>query len=145
MHGKFTATVLGGLLAAGLCLPVAAQPYDGPPGWYEGGPGEVGTIVIHPAYRYRNDTFEGIPYTRVHARRVVDASDLDLNTPWGVDALYYRVRRAADDACRQLDRLYPQGLRSIDTRDGDCRQRAVRDAMRAAPIGVAADAGYRGY
>jgi UrcA family protein len=144
MRGKFTGTILGGLLGAGLCLPAAAQPYT-PPAVYVGSPGEVGAIVVHPEYRYRNDTFEGIPYTRVYARRVVDTSDLDLRTRWGVNALYFRVKHAAEDACRQLDQLYPQGLRSIDTRDGDCKQRAVRDAMRAAPLGAAVDAAYRGY
>jgi len=149
MFGKLAVTLLTGTLAtaaAALSLGVAtssnAQPYYGEPGYYDE-PAQAGEIIVRPE-RWPGRTYNGIPTERVYASRVVDVSDLDLNTPWGAHVLYRRVERAAADACDELNMQWTHGLYPID-QDADCKARAVRHAMRAAPIGAAVDADYYGY
>jgi hypothetical protein len=62
-----------------------------------------------------------------------------------VQELHARVVRAATDACNQLDNQWPQGLSPIDSNDGDCKARAIRNAMAEAPIGQDVDTDYTGY
>ena len=71
----------------------------------------------------------------VHTEQVVvPAADLDLNSDWGMQTLRARIRRAASDACQDLDDRYPV---SADD-GGDCYGRAVRRAFRD----VAYETGY---
>jgi UrcA family protein len=155
MIGKLTSTILSGSLAtaaAALSLsfsaPAGAQPYyDRPydqPNYSDQDATTLGDVVVTPSYR-PNRTVNGIPTERVYASRVVDVSDLDLSTGYGVHVLRHRVERAAADACNELDNRYPSGLVPIDSNDGDCKARAVRHAMADAPIGQAADTDYTGY
>jgi UrcA family protein len=92
-------------------------------------------VVIAPRRQERSAI--GAPIDVVSASRVVDTSDLDLSTGWGVDALHARVERAAADACEQLDN--EPGYVPVDGDDADCQHRAVRDALAQTPIGVDAD------
>jgi UrcA family protein len=101
----------------------------------------VGTIVVTPNYRSDPDE-NGIPTERVYASRVVDFSDLDLTTPWGVHELHNRVASAASDACSQLDNQYPMGLAPIDSNDGNCKARAVARAMDQAPVNYPLNSDY---
>ena len=102
---------------------------------------EVGGIVVTPSYRPDSDE-NGIPTERVYASRVVDFSDLDLTTPWGVHELHNRVYNAASSACDQLDNEYPLGLAPIDSNDGDCKARAVAHAMDDAPVSYPLNSDY---
>jgi UrcA family protein len=148
MIGKF-AILTGSMAAAAAALGLAAATASHAQPYYDDGyygydaPPPVGEIVVRPQ-RYPERTYNGIPVERVYASRVVDASDLDLNTPWGARVLYDRVEDAAADACHELDMQWTRGLYPLES-DVDCRARAVRRAMHAAPIGVAANSYYRGY
>jgi UrcA family protein len=156
MFGKIPSLLLSGstiAAAAALSLSFAghagAQTYDQPnydqrgdSADYDGAP-SVGEIVVRPTYRDRSEN--GIPTERVYASRVVHFDDLDLSTGWGVHELHARVVRAATDACRELDSLYPSGLYPVDSNDGDCKARAIRRAMADAPIGDQVDTDYHGY
>jgi UrcA family protein len=146
MFGRISTLLMAGCAATAAaaigisCAPQAnAQPYDDAPGAYsapdygQDTSAEVGGITVTPQYR-PDQTFNGIPTERVYASRVAPIDDLDLSTRWGVHELHSRVVRAASDACNQLDQLWPQGLYPIDSSDGDCKARAIRHAMRDAPI-----------
>jgi UrcA family protein len=144
MYRKISSLLLSGCAATaaaalGFVAPAGAQPYDDQPGAYaapdygQDTAAEVGGVVVRPSYR-PDQTFNGIPSERVYAQRVVPIDDLDLSTGWGVHVLHARVVRAASEACNQLDEQWPQGLYPIDSSDGDCEARAIRNAMRDAPI-----------
>lgn len=154
MFGRISTLLMAGCAATaaaaiGLgCAPqVSAQPYDDEPGAYAAQDygrdtaAELGGVTVRPSYR-PDQTFDGIPTQRVYASRVVPIDDLDLSTRWGVHELHSRVVRAASDACNQLDAQWPQGLYPIDSSDGNCKARAIRHAMRDAPISYD---GYDGY
>jgi UrcA family protein len=152
MFSKLTGTILSGsfaVAAAALGLsfttPSIAQPYDRPSDRYSDEyPGQVGEIIVTPDYRGER-TYNGAPIERVYVSRVVDISDLDLSTGWGVRTLRSRVERAAADACDELDQQWVSGRYPIEGNDADCKARAVRRAMRQAPIGESVDTDYRGY
>ena len=145
MFGRFSTLLLAGCAATaaaaiGLgCAPQAnAQPYDdqgaySAPDYGRDTSAEVGGVTVTPEYR-PDRTYDGIPTQRVYASRVVPIDDLDLSTRWGVRELHSRVVHAASDACNQLDQQWPQGLYPIDSSDGNCKARAIRHAMRDAPI-----------
>ena len=148
-------TIRGSMACAAAALGLAlaggghAQPYDqkdygppdqGPPAYDDGAPYAGGVTVIAPSRHEQSAS--GAEIDTLTATRVVDVSDLDLSTGWGVHELHARVERAAADACNQLDNE-PAGYVPVDGNDVDCQHRAVRDAMARAPIGV--DADYNGY
>jgi UrcA family protein len=77
---------------------------------------------------------------------VVDISDLDLSTGWGVHVMHQRIRAAAVDACNELNNqpgLYPTAASS----DADCYHHAVRRAIADAQDAEASarDVDYTGY
>jgi len=125
--------LLGSIAAAaalGLGFAVAhAQPYDNGPAYGDEQPSTTGGLTVYaPRHHYR--TWSGAPIVRVRASRVVDASDLDLSTGWGMHELRNRVERAAADACDSLDRQWTRGLYPLaDDSDADCYVNAVDDAM----------------
>jgi UrcA family protein len=126
--------------AASLALVGAAQaqPYDD--GYY-GNPDAAtpyanGVTVVAPGH-YRDANGDEV----VTASRVVDVSDLDLDTGWGVHVMHERVRNAAVDACRELDNRVD--VIPVEPGDTDCVHRAVREALANTPVGV--DADYNGY
>ena len=126
-------------LALGAAASAHAQPYED--GYYDDGGPTVGTIIVTPEHRRVEHSFNGAPIVTAHASRVVDISDLDLSTGYGVHELHRRVSRAALDACSDLDMAWTQGLYpTADDSDAACYHRAVNRAMRAAPISY--DEGY---
>lgn len=128
-------TALGAVAALGLAAASPAQPYDEPT--YDQGASDytTGDIVVQ-APRYRQErSFNGAPIVWARASRVVDYSDLDLSTRWGVNRLHRRVERAAFDACDELTHQEIAGLYPVDDPNNvDCVHRAVADAMAHAPI-----------
>lgn len=155
MFGKISSLLASGcgataaaVLGLSFATHASAQPYYDQPSYDQrddtDGSTRVGDLVVTPEYR-ADRSVDGIPTERVYASRVVYFDDLDLNTAWGVHQLHARVARAASDACNQLDNQYPMGLVPLDSSDGDCKARAIRHAMAAAPIGDAEDTDYRGY
>ncbi len=82
------------------------------------------TIRAAPRYRGRSST-TGAPIELVTTQRAVSYRDLDLTTPWGVDELNNRVRRAARSACRELDTFHP--ITAADS--PPCYSDAVANAM----------------
>ena len=130
------ATALGA--AATLGAPSShAQSYD-QPGYDRGYAYDTTGDIVVRAPRYRQEhTFNGAPIVWARSSRVVDYSDLDLSTDWGVRRLHARVERAAADACDELDHQQARGLYSTeDPSNADCIHRAVDDAMARAPIDV---------
>lgn len=118
--------------AAGLALALAgsaaiAQPYYGseaPPPYEYGPPATVRGVTVY-APRIVGRSAIGAPI-EVHSQHVVvPIADLDLSTDWGMNALRFRIRRAASDACQDLDDRYP-----VSADDGhDCYGQAVRHAF----------------
>jgi UrcA family protein len=133
-------TVISAVAALGLSFTAAqAQPYDdqGPDAYtYANGV----TVYAHP---YRQERApNGAPIENVRVSRVVDVSDLDLDTGYGQHVLRERVRNAATDACHALD-MMPGYVPATGENDVDCYHRAVNDALANAPVGV--DTDYTGY
>ena len=98
------------------------------------------TVYAHP-YRQERSPI-GAPIETVQVQRVVDTSDLDLNTGYGRHIMRQRVRAAASDACRELD-MMPGYVPAAGENDVDCYHRAVNDAL--AQTGEAVDTDYYGY
>ena len=144
MASAFTSRILRGSLisavaALGLSFTTAqAQPYYEQPDAYTYANGV--TVYAHP---YRQERApNGAPIENVQVSRVVDVSDLDLDSGYGRHIMRERVRRAATDACHELD-LMPGYVPAAGESDVDCYHRAVRDALANAPVGV--DTDYTGY
>jgi UrcA family protein len=145
MASAITSRILRGSLvsavaALGLSFTAAqAQPYYDQPDSYTPYADGV-TVYAHP---YRQERApNGAPIETVQVARVVDVSDLDLDTGYGRHIMRERVRRAATDACHQLD-LMPGYVPASGESDVDCYHRAVDDALANAPTGV--DVDYNGY
>jgi UrcA family protein len=104
--------------------PSADQPPPPPPPYDYGPPTEASGVTVY-APRTVGRSAIGAPI-EVHTEQVVvPTADLDLSSDWGMHALRYRIRRAAHDACEDLDQRYP-----VSADDGDdCYGRAVRRAF----------------
>jgi UrcA family protein len=141
--------------AAALVFGTAAQaqedygaypaPYADPsPGYYPGDEGydsyrspysfEDLTIIAPRSRVVGRSSTTGAPIEQVSISRVVSARDLDLRSPWGVDALYARIDQAARDACREMDNLYPISVGG----DPPCVRTAARRAYAQADYIVSA-------
>lgn len=137
-------------LALGLTFAVGtqAQPYyDQPDPSYASSDASSdvgGLTVIAP--RHQERTWSGAPIVNVSASRVVDTSDLDLSTGWGVHVMHQRIRAAAVDACSELNNL-PGLYPTAESSDADCYHRAVRRAAIDARDAEASarDVDYNGY
>jgi UrcA family protein len=145
MASALTSRILRGSLisavaAIGLSFTTAqAQPYDDQNAdayTYANGI----TVYAHTYHQERAPN--GAPIETVQVARVVDVSDLDLDTGYGQHIMRERVRRAATDACHALD-LMPGYAPAAGESDVDCYHRAVSDALANAPVGV--DTDYNGY
>jgi UrcA family protein len=122
--GRMAAAVVAAAGLAIVAMPAKAQdPYYG--GGYYPEPAYTTPDVIVTAPRTMGRSAIGAPIERVRASRVVEFRDLDLSRPWGADALRYRIRSAARDACDELDFRYPI---TVDT-GADCYNDAVHNAM----------------
>ena len=131
-------SIVSAVAALGLSFAAQAQPYDQYPETYTTATGV--TVYAHPKRQERSPI--GAPIENLQVSRVVDISDLDLETGYGRHIMRERVRHAASDACRELDTL-PGYVPAAGENDVDCYHRAVRDALATAPVGV--DADYTGY
>lgn len=131
-------SLISAVAALGLSFTAAqAQPYYGDePDTYNYAPG----VTVTAPHRERG--IDGAPIETVRVSRVVDVSDLDLGTGYGRHVMRERVRRAASDACHELD-MTPGFVPTADESDADCYHRAVDDALANAPTGV--DVDYQGY
>jgi UrcA family protein len=136
-------TVASAVAALGLSLSTAqAQPY------YDQYPSDAytystdnGVTVYARPYRQER-SYNGAPIERLSASRVVDISDLDLDSGYGRHIMRERIERAATDACRDLDTL-PGYVPDVGENDVDCQRRAVNDALANGP--VSRDVDYYGY
>jgi UrcA family protein len=81
-------------------------------------------------------TSTGIPIEQVQLSRRVGYSDLDLSTSAGQAALETRIKTVAQEACKQLQTLYP--LEQWDTDNRTCVAEAVQQAMQQAKSAAAA-------
>ena len=70
--------------------------------------------------------FAGEPVLIATVKIAVRFGDLDLKNPGSADRLFSRIKRVAQDACGQLDRLYPLSP------DPNCVANAVAEARPAA-------------
>lgn len=82
------------------------------------------TIVAPRSRVVGRSSTTGAPIEQVSVSRVVSARDLDLRTPWGVDAFYDRIDQAARAACREIDMRYPISAGG----DPPCVRTAARNA-----------------
>ena len=72
-------------------------------------------------------TYSGIPIETVTLNREVGYADLDLKTEVGKDKLKSRIKKVAEEACDQLNRLYPAAeYPPVDSTD--CVGQAVASA-----------------
>ncbi|MBV9994138.1 MAG: UrcA family protein [Caulobacteraceae bacterium] len=132
MPTNISPTFLRGSLAAALAAlglacagPLHAQPYDdyGYNGYDDAS--AVGGVVVTAPYRHQRSSTTGAPIETVSMSRVVDVSDLDLNTHWGWRVMRQRVASAARDQCDQLETLYPVAAQD----NPPCVRRAVHEAL----------------
>jgi UrcA family protein len=129
------------IAAASLSLALAgtaamAQPYDDyapppppygdeAPAYDNAPPTTVPGVTVYASPRIVGRSAIGAPIEVHREHVVVPIADLDLSTDWGLQALRYRIRRAASDACQDVNDRYP-----VSADDGDdCYGRAVRRAF----------------
>ena len=150
MASAITTRILRGALvsavaALGLGLTAAqAQPYyDQYPDNYQSPDAyDTASGVTVYAHPYRQERApNGAPIETVRVSRVVPVDDLDLSTGYGRHVMRERIRRAATDACHELDTM-PGFVPAAGESDVDCYHRAVDDAM--AQTGDAVDTDYYG-
>jgi UrcA family protein len=116
---------------AGAALLIAA-PIHAQPAYDDNGydnQSTVGGIVVRPPHRPDWDSDTRSFVDRAYSSRVIDISDLDLNTDWGARELRARVVRAAYTVCWRLADAY--GSDADENRD--CRQRAINHALASVP------------
>lgn len=128
-------SVISAVAALGLTFTAAhAQPYyDQYPDTYNytDANGDGITVYAHPYHERRAPN--GAPIERLTASRVVPIDDLDLSTGYGRHVMRERVRRAATEACHDLD-MMPGYVPDVGENDADCYRRAVDDALANAPV-----------
>jgi UrcA family protein len=134
--------ITGLATALALCAGAAAAQYYDDPNYAPPAPAYA-TTSYEPAYTTGEITVYARPRARytsplgaqeevVRESRVVYSADLDLGTYDGARALRWRIERAANSACADLDRHIAV---STDA-PRDCFDTAVRDAMRDAEYRV---------
>ena len=106
--------------------PVQAQPYGQADEDY--GP-SAGAITVTPPYHREWNSETRRFVDRAYASRVVDVSDLDLRTSYGIRELRMRVRDAARDVCDELSDRYGDD----PDQDRQCYVGAVRNALDSVP------------
>ncbi len=75
-------------------------------------------------------TASGAPIEVVQLSRRINYSDLDLSTESGANELQARVKHNAEEACKELDRLYPLGTTEGPGKEGkSCVKDAIDGAM----------------
>src|SRR5690242_3939123 len=120
--------ILGGCAALTATFGLSFAPAHAQPA-YDNDTYQAGGITVYARPHYGR-AWNGAPIVVARATRVVNTSDLDLSTRWGVHALRDRVERAAVDACNELDNEYTMGLYPMpDENQTDCVRRAADDAM----------------
>jgi len=127
----FSTTLACGLSAAlAFTAPSVAQAQ---PDKY-GDTATTGEITVSPGYRAEWNSETRRFENRVTDSVVVDVSDLDLNTGWGIREMKVRVMDAARQVCNGLDDEV--GGDDYDA-DRACFQRATTHALRSVPEYVA--------
>jgi UrcA family protein len=117
------AVTAAGFAAAAPLTAVHAQPeYD---------QGSGGEITVYGARHPERAYATGAPIEDVQTSRVVYYGDLDLRSREGRRVLRARIYSAADEACDQLDTMYPAAADD----NPPCRETAFRDAMSQTPVG----------
>jgi len=94
---------------------------------------EVKIEATHMVQRV-GTTSSGIPVELVQLTRRVNYSDLNLATHSGAVALEQRINDTAQEACKQLDKLYPLSAPA----QVSCVKDAVAGAMSQANLAIAA-------
>ncbi len=75
-------------------------------------------------------TASGVPIEVVQVVHRINYSDLDLATESGASELQARVKHTAEEACKQLERLYPVSTSEGPGKEGkSCVKDAVDGAM----------------
>jgi UrcA family protein len=100
--------------------------------------GEITVIAPHAVRQQVGRTPSGVAMEVVSLSRHVRYSDLDLKTTSGKATLGARIADTAQQACSQLDTLYPASMSVPDPADYDCIKSAVRHSMAQAKIVIAA-------
>ncbi|MGZ5920315.1 MAG: UrcA family protein [Rhizomicrobium sp.] len=123
--------------------PTAAQPAPPQPGMHE-------TVTVVAPYIVRRATVTpatGTPATGggmarqievVSVDRAVDFSDLDLSSSSGAATLEKRIKDAAAEACREIDKRYPKNVYIPVSPNQDCAGIAAGNAMKIADELIAA-------
>ena len=99
------------------------------------GPEIVVTAPRSVPVQVERSPYTGAPVLVATVKIPVRFGDLDLKDPASPGRLFTRIRRVAQDACAQLDRLYPLSP------DPNCVDNAIADARPAAEKLLAAAGG----
>jgi UrcA family protein len=117
------------LLAGAPALGGAQAPEEQP------GPEIVVTAPRSVPLEVERSPYTGAPVLVATVKIPVRFGDLDLKDPASAERLRTRIRRVAQDACAQLDRLYPLSP------DPNCIDHAIAGSRRAADALLAAAGG----
>jgi UrcA family protein len=72
---------------------------------------------------------KSLPVTTVNMSQGISYHGLDLTSDADVATLEGRVRQAAEDICKELDRRYPKSVYIPVEEDKDCAKNAAENAM----------------
>lgn len=126
-------------VAGGVLLAVAALSYAGGAAGQEPAADGTDEIIVEAPRAVplpgERSPFTGAPIVTSTVRIPVFYHDLDLGRPSDEARLMTRVRRVAQDVCRELDRIHPFNP------DADCLGKAVASGTAAAKAAVSAAKG----
>jgi len=100
--------------------------------------GEITVIAPHAVRQQAGKTPSGVALEVVSLSRHVRYGDLNLKTASGRATFGARIADTAQQACSQLDTLYPASMSLPDPADYDCIKSAVNHSMAQAKIVIAA-------
>jgi len=112
-----------GAFGAGSVTPVAAQE-----------PSEAVTVYHHAPYTIQRRTLapalgkRSMPVEQITVGKDVSSAGLNLSRPADRDQMNDRIRQAAVDSCRELDRHFPESI-YMPVGSEDCVESAINGAV----------------
>jgi UrcA family protein len=93
-------------------------------------------VVVEAARpQVTHSSASGVPIDVITIRHLVSYKDIDISTNSGAEVLKQRIRDAAKEACKDIDKLYPNAF--VSSPVSACEKSAIDDAMIHANTAIA--------
>jgi len=97
---------------------------------------QTAEVVVEAARpQVTHSTANGFPIDVITIRHRVSYKDIDISTNAGAEVLQQRIKDAAKEACKDIDKLYPNVF--VSSGVAVCEKAAIDDAMVQANAAIA--------